>query len=259
MQFNKDFFLVGLEQDAAHLYVGNQNSLQRFDSIIFPDEFPSEDSLDASHRQKKSKNINFMLDETSDWLSDWFDQTSPSSNSRLFLAGEKPLVEELIRRTRFKNVVATPVSISFDEHNLSEICHTIRTCLRKEAKDTLEQAFIEFNMAEEENRGKRNIFEIAKAAIRGRVKKLIIADGINVFGKIDKKTGDLAIHPFDLDHEDDDILDDLAQTVLASGGEVVIAPREEIPKERPALAILEGVGKDFKSDRRNSNEKIHFH
>lgn len=86
---------------------------------------------------------------------------------------------------------------------------------------------------------KKNIFQIAKAAVQGRIKKLIIADGINIFGKVDKKTGGLAIHPVDLDHEDDDILDDLAQTVLASGGEVVIAPREEIPKGRPILAIIE--------------------
>ena len=71
------------------------------------------------------------------------------------------------------------------------------------------------------------------------MKKLIVASEIKIFGRLDKNTGGLAIHPFDLDHEDDDILDDLAQTVLASGGEVVVASKDDIPKGRPALAIVE--------------------
>ena len=70
---------------------------------------------------------------------------------------------------------------------------------------------------------------------------MIIAEGINVFGKIDKITGGLAIHPFDLDHEDDDLLDDIAQEVLSHGGKVVVARHEEMPKGRPILAILEGM------------------
>jgi hypothetical protein len=88
------------------------------------------------------------------------------------------------------------------------------------------------------NLAQKNIFQIAKAAIQGRIRKLIVADEIRIFGKLDLKTGGMAIHPFDLDHEDDDILDDLAQTVLAQGGEVVLASRDEIPKGRPVLAIL---------------------
>lgn len=98
---------------------------------------------------------------------------------------------------------------------------------------------MEFYQAEDLNLANKNIFQIAKAAIKGKVRKLIIADGIKIFGKIDKKSGELFIHPAHLNHEDDDILDDLAQEVLIQGGEVVVASREEIPKGRPILAILE--------------------
>ena len=61
---------------------------------------------------------------------------------------------------------------------------------------------------------------------------------MNIFGKINKDTGGLAIHPFHLDHEDDDILDDLAQAVIKYGGEVVVAPTDQIPSGRPILALL---------------------
>ncbi len=69
-----------------------------------------------------------------------------------------------------------------------------------------------------------------------------MTDEMSIFGTIDKKTGGLALHSFDLDHEDDCILDDLAQMVLSQGGEVVIAKRDEIPKGRPILAILDDDG-----------------
>lgn len=74
------------------------------------------------------------------------------------------------------------------------------------------------------------------------MRKLIVTDELSIFGKIDSKSGGISIHPFDLDHEDDCILDDLAQMVLSQGGEVVVASRDEIPKGRPILAILDHEG-----------------
>ena len=84
----------------------------------------------------------------------------------------------------------------------------------------------------------KNIFHISKAVARGEVRKLMIASGTTVFGKIDDKSGSLAIHPYDLDHEDDDILDDLAQAVIAQGGEVIVADDDQMPQHRIAMAIL---------------------
>lgn len=62
-----------------------------------------------------------------------------------------------------------------------------------------------------------------------------------------------SLHPFDMDHEDDCILDDLAQMVLRQGGEVIVAKREEIPKGRPILAILDGDGAELKK-----TEDLHY-
>ena len=118
-----------------------------------------------------------------------------------------------------------------------ESCHTICKILKEESRKNLERSLLEFRFAEEGNRTKKNIFQISKAVVQGKVRKLIVTDELSIFGKIDPITGGLVIHPFD--HEDDCILDDLAQMVLSKGGEVVIAKRNEIPKGRPVLAILE--------------------
>jgi hypothetical protein len=103
----------------------------------------------------------------------------------------------------------------------------------------LKPSLVEFYRAEDLNLVANNIFDISRAAVRGQVRKLVVADDINIFGKIDRKSGQIAVHPVHLDHEDDDILDDLAQEVLARGGEVIVASQDEIPRGRPILAILD--------------------
>lgn len=242
MQMDREFLLLGLNENATHLYLGSQTSFQRIDSILFPEFFKQNELIEDYASLKRSQKTKIKGAETFAWLGDWLDQITQKFSPRLYFAGEKHLVEGLLKNMKYKNIVKTPVAFHFNESKVSEICQSVRKLLKAEAKTALEKALMEFRFAEEVNLAKKNIFQITKAAVQGKVRKLIVADGINVFGKIDKKTGGVAIHPFDLDHEDDDILDDLAQTVLASGGEVVIASRDEIPKGRPVLAILDHQG-----------------
>ena len=256
MQLDREFLILGLTKDSAHLYIGNQSSLHKIDAILFPEFFRKKAVLQGYINLKKSRQLRLQKKETYSWTNGWLLQLTQKSSYKLFVAGEKPFVGDLIGHLKQKNIMTIPVSIDFDEHNLSEICRLVRHTLKDEAKRTLTQALLEFHFAEELNLAKKNIFQIAKAAVQGRVKKLIVADSINVFGKLDKKTGNIEIHPFDLDHEDDDILDDIAQAVLASGGEVLVAHREEIPKGRPILAILEH--EDTKHEIIESNERLEF-
>lgn len=221
IQGDEEFLLLGLNRDSASLYWGTQSTFKPMGRIV---------------------------DFT--WLNEWISDLTKQSQPKLFVAGNSSLVTSLIPSMNYKNLVKTPASGSFGPHNVSDICQGIRRILKEESKKNLEKSLLEFRFAEEENRAKKNIFQISKAVVQGRVRKLIVTDELNIFGKIDFKTGGLAIHPFDLDHEDDCILDDLAQMVLSQGGEVIVARRDEIPKGRPILAILDDdeteLEKEFK-------------
>lgn len=253
MQFDREFLLLGLNDDHALLYWGNQTSIQRIDSFSYEEVLKSTKQLMQALKQPNKRQLKTLRTEINSWLNDWLDLFTQKSSPKLFIVGDKILTEGLLGQIRYKNSLKKIIDAKLDEQNFLEICNGIRQAMKNEAKKTLEQALLEFRFAEEMNLTKKNIFHIAKAAVKGKVKKLIIADEINIFGKVDKKTGGLAIHPLDLDHEDDDILDDLAQAVLASGGEVIIAPREEIPKGRPVLAILENNDPTFEKTLDNEN------
>ena len=238
MQVDHDFLIMGLNRESLALYSGSQTQLYKVATVSMPDIFKQTYTTQLSRFKKSSRLVRQDREAFFKWLAQWFSQKTQNTNLKLFLVGDRFLIDGFLKANSYQNVVKTPVLYYFDESNVHEIANCVRKVLKDEARKILEKSLLEFRFAEDENRTKKNIFQIAKAAVEGRIKKLIVADGINIFGKIDKKTGGLAIHPFDLDHEDDDILDDLAQTVMENGGEVVVASRQEIPKGRTVLAIL---------------------
>lgn len=222
MQEDRLFLLLGLTPEAAHLYLGSQHSF----TWVGSRPLPKFDRIASLRR-----------------VDEWVSQLSHEARFRLFIVGDSDHTRDYCKVSNYPRLVREPVAENFEHSQVSQALQIIRELHLQETSSVWEKAFFEFRLAEEEGRTRRNIFQIAKAAVEGRVRKLIVAEGVEIFGKLDHQTGGLAIHPCDLDHEDDDLLDDLAQTVLQQGGEVVIADREQIPKGRPILAILDSDGK----------------
>lgn len=218
LQGDQDFLLLGFEKNATHLYLGGQHTFKFIDSTNEPEPYL--------------------------WLNDWISELTKNTNPIIFLAGEPFRLEALRENLDYKNIAATPVADFFSTIYKPEICYEIRKRLSLEAKKTMQETLKEFRFAEEEKKTSKNIFQISKAVVQGKVKKLIVTDEINLFGKIDPESGNLLLHSKDLNHEDDCVLDDLAQMVLSQGGEVVIAKRKDIPNGRPILAILDDDDED---------------
>jgi hypothetical protein len=210
--------LLNVLNESVEVYTGTQSTFQKVDELSNPI---------------------FVHREVQPWFVGWLKKLAHKQKVPFFLACEgharESLLEELDgHRLRPHFVFAQNKTVP-----INLICSQIREILQGEAQSTVKKSLSEFRITDKTNQISKNVFQIAKAAIIGKVKKLVVADGISIFGKLNRKTGDLSIHPFDLDHEDDDILDDLAQAVLASGGDVIIAPLTMIPDERPLLAILD--------------------
>jgi hypothetical protein len=245
LQHDEEFLFLGLERDSAHLYLGSQHSVKLIDSILFPESSSKTSSSEDYLSLKEARELRSHQNEIFSWLNDWISNLTKNSKPKLFLAGEKSLVAATNRNLKYKNTIKTPVSNTFNAQNVSDACASIRKVLKEDSKKSFEMALREFRFAEDSRRTQKNIFQISRAVVRGQVRKLAVTDDLCIFGKIDKKSGGLAIHPIDLDHEDDDILDDLAQMVLSQGGEVIVASRNEIPNGRPILAILDDEGTEL--------------
>ena len=242
LQVDREFLLLGLESGSASLYQGDLHTFKHVDTVVYPEAL----------RVRKNEFLRKdEFNETMEWLNGWIMNLTSVVRPRLFIAGKKGLTQPFRQMLQYENTSSTPILQSFSHQKSADFCAQIRSNLKAEAEKSFERALIEFHYSAEVKRAKGNVFTIAKAAVQGKIKKLLIADGIEIFGKLDRKSGELKLNGHDLDHEDDDILDDIAQTVLAHGGEVTIAAKNEIPEGRPILAIM-----DEQSQLELANEKI---
>ena len=79
--------------------------------------------------------------------------------------------------------------------------------------------------------------DIAKAAVEGRVQTLLLEADRLVPGNLDAATGKVTLGKLG-DPEVDDLLDDLGEQVLRTGGEVVMVPAERMATSTGAAAVF---------------------
>ncbi len=79
--------------------------------------------------------------------------------------------------------------------------------------------------------------EIAAAAVTGRVRCLLVAEGATVWGVLDRATGGVTLHERQRDERDGDLLDDVAEEAYLRGAEVFLVPAGEMPTRQPIAAL----------------------
>ncbi len=87
---------------------------------------------------------------------------------------------------------------------------------------------------------------VGRRTIEGRVHMLLLEDGAEMWGQFDRTTGEITALGDDADEEDKamavDVYDEIAETVVQLGGDVVVLPSGEMPSESGIGAILRGNG-----------------
>lgn len=222
LQVDRKFLFLGVNYNQINLYQGSLSSFNLVDSFVI-----------NSSSISKAK-----LAQIRDWLGEWLDYYAQDTMPKLFYAGSSPMVQSIFGNNTNHHFSLLPIAKKFNAKKTESLLQFIRSTIMESAHQEFKKSMYDFYYLNNTNKVNKNVYNIAKAAVRGKVKKLMIAEEINLFGKLNRSNGDLTIHHNDLDHEDDDVLDDLAQTVLAHGGEVLVVPCKEIPNKVPVLAIV---------------------
>jgi Bacterial archaeo-eukaryotic release factor family 3 len=101
----------------------------------------------------------------------------------------------------------------------------------------LSQLIEEFGTAHARGLATEDLSETAAAVVTGRVATLLVDASHEVPGRLDATTG--AITYDDLaEPQVDDVLDDLGESVLRRGGQVVVVPSDRMPTRTGAAAIF---------------------
>jgi hypothetical protein len=253
-QQDQDFLIVGLTTEGASLYKCSQSEMKKIDTAVYPEFMRRLDPNGRYSTLKEIRKQRLGIQTAMKWLSSWVEDLVKDQETMVFVAGQKDHVAAFVKNFKSSKLYPETIAPFFSEDKVFDVCRSIRALLRLDSRTKHVEALKEFETAQKFNRAKTNIFLIAKAAVKGNIKKLVVAEDLNVFGKLDQLTGGVSLHPLDLDHEDDCLLDDLAQTVLLKGGEVVVAKRNEIPQGRPIIAVLKTQSADLTADNASYNE-----
>jgi hypothetical protein len=258
MQDDRAFRLVIAGEKTGGLYFGTQHSLRHMDSFVPKKSGRLSSLVRLSKFWEKSqvRDQEQVRREFLAWLEARLSDDPRTVAPPLFVVGSQEMQDFLSHHLPYADMRM------MDENgrDLAKILAKIRGLLREEAQTWFLGVLRDFRVAEALDRTESNVFRIAKAAKRGLVKKLFVAADRKLFGKLHARSGSLTLHPADIDHEDEDVLDDIAQTVVRRGGEVLVVPARKIPGGHSLLAISEPEDSSgpFKAMRKFRHQKLSF-
>lgn len=106
--------------------------------------------------------------------------------------------------------------------------------LAERQKDVLER----YGNQISRDRATDDVSAIARHAVSGRIRELIVEEKSHLWGRMEKTTGAIELHSKQIDARDDDVIDDVAEAVILRGGEVYTFDRAKMPTKSPVAAVL---------------------
>jgi hypothetical protein len=100
----------------------------------------------------------------------------------------------------------------------------------------LEDLVDQYNQLKSDSQGSDQLKEIARNAVAGRVKTLLVEEDKIIPGRIDGASGTIKEQPLEKPNVDD-LLDDLGELVLKMGGDVHLVKPELMPTDTGAAAM----------------------
>ena len=129
------------------------------------------------------------------------------------------------------------LDVNPDAMSLDELRERVWQLVQPYYLDRLAGLVDAYGVATGKAQGSNLLDDIAKAAVEGRVATLLLEADRLVAGQIDAETGAVTAGSLG-DPEVDDVLDDLGELVLKTGGDVVMVPTERMPTDTGAAAVF---------------------
>ena len=257
LQSSPHFYLISLTSRRVRLFEGNSWELKLIRSVRSDDDRETEDnSISESEWGFDTKAIR-SESKSGPTKDTGRNQRSKEKVRQLFLKAEKEFYP-IVSKNRSPVVMAGVSWLHPIYRRVNRdpdlIHHAVQGNVEKWSEDQLRQAVFgvlekvlqqarreisrEFRELAHAGGASDDLTEIARAAVKGKVRKILLASDQTLFGKIDRRTGGVTLHSEQLDSADDDVLDDLAEAVLSSGGKVLCVPSRDLPTSSPVAAVL---------------------
>jgi hypothetical protein len=131
-----------------------------------------------------------------------------------------------------KGIATNPDALSLDELRAQSWARIEPFYLAR-----LEELKDKFQAARSRQSASADLSDVARAAVAGRVETLLVEADRIVPGRFDRATGAIRFEPLG-SPEVDDLIDDVMEAVLRTGGEVIVVPAERMPTDTGLAATF---------------------
>lgn len=251
------FQVLGLSRDSFTLYEGNRDGLVEVQALAGKGQTATDMlGLDADSREGAHRTYGPQGDAA--WHgTDVKQDAADRDNEHFFRAVDQALIERNgkaggmplilaalpehhhLFRSVSKNALLLQEAIDVNPEALPV------DALRERAWALLQPYYLErlsglvdrYGAASAQGQGSNLLDDIAQAAAQGRVATLLVEADRLVPGRFDAASGKVTPGRLD-DPQTDDLLDDLAEQVLRTGGEVVMVPTGRMPTDTGAAGVF---------------------
>lgn len=253
------FHVLGVSRHEATLFEGNRYAL---DEVMLNADFPAElkdvihAGRDDPERAKRAygptgpgqttrHGVNVRRELTDNETHQFFRAVDEAVTRRYSRPSGLPLVlaalpehHSLFRKVSDNPALMTqavdvdPASVTADDLRARAWDIVLPGYLQR-----LDALIEQFGTSRANDRGSADLTEIGTAASAGRIATLLIDADRVVPGRFDPETGHITFARLE-DPDVDDLLDDLGEHTLRTGGDVVIVPPERMPSDTGIAAIF---------------------
>lgn len=243
------YHVLTLSRTKFKLYEGNRYGFEEFkiaeDVPTTLKEVIGEDITEA-HMSSGGQGIDALGDKQAQINKDtekFFRYVDKFITERYSNTTKKPLVLVALTehqadfRSISRNIHLLDEGVKVDPDSLKgdELKKGVWTVLEPLYIDRTEKLVERYEHARAKSLGTDDIAKIAKATVESRIDTILIEAERIIKGKILEDGKLLKVDEDELTHED--VLDDIAEAVYRSGGEVVVIPRERMPSTTGAASI----------------------
>ena len=164
-----------------------------------------------------------------------YDNYSKTTKLPLVLVSLKEYHSDFKRISKNPYLLEDGINKSIESMDLDEISKKVRVMIDAIHMEKIQKLVESYMMAEADSLGSSDVKEVAKAAYEGRVDTILMEEDSVIPGKIDENTGEIKLGEWN--DPEYDILDDLAERVMANGGSVFILGKDKMPRSTGIAAI----------------------
>jgi hypothetical protein len=154
----------------------------------------------------------------------------------LILAAPEPVRSIYRAANSYPDLLAEAIETNPDRSSDHELAAEARGVLTREHQAQVAGYAELVERRRSQSRVASDLAQLARAAVRGAVDTLFVADGHSVAGSVDADTGALTLDT------DGDAIDDLCRVVLRNAGNVVVVDADAVPDGGPVVAVLRFAG-----------------